>query len=147
MRGWGEERSASSKGGLKGCNEKKVGTSMIMPLLFLILTGVLRAYSGTSDKGPSPNLPIMDTFLGTSVMVVVFFSLRTKDNLCIKDSVAAPKVSFSQRFHCSSHALRRSARSVLTLMARAFPPMAALWRGVSPSFPRKSICAPPDKRA
>lgn len=30
-------------------------------------------------------------------------------------------------------------------MAAEFPPRAALWRGVSPSFPRKSMCAPFDK--
>ena len=33
-----------------------------------------------------------------------------------------------------------------TLTAWALPPMAALCRGVRPSFPRKSICDPPDSR-
>ena len=44
--------------------------------------------------------PIMDTELGTKPMAVVLFSLRSKDNLCIKDKEAAPKVSFIQRLHC-----------------------------------------------
>ena len=32
-------------------------------------------------------------------MAVVLFSLRAKDNLCIKDKETAPKVSFIQRLH------------------------------------------------
>ena len=35
-------------------------------------------------------------------MAVVLFSLRAKDNLCIKDKEAALKVSFIQRLHCTS---------------------------------------------
>ena len=31
----------------------------------------------------------------------VLFSLRAKDNLCIKDKEAAPKVSFIERLHCT----------------------------------------------
>jgi len=34
----------------------------------------------------------------------------------------------------------------LTLMACALPPIAARCMGVNPSFPLKSICAPPDSR-
>ena len=49
------------------------------------------------SKGQPPN---NGHKLGTKHMAVVLFSLRAKDNLCIKDKEAAPKVSFIQRLHC-----------------------------------------------
>ena len=69
-------------------------------LLFFCTCTVEPPIKDPSSKGQPPNnghIAWHQTY-GCSVN----FSLRAKDNLCIKDKEAAPNVSVVQRLHCTA---------------------------------------------